>query len=44
MTAEELAGRMSHAELVDRMAHDELVAFDREMAQREAEMQARMRR
>jgi hypothetical protein len=35
---------MSHAELVAWVAHDELTAFEREMAQKEAEMQAKSRR
>ena len=44
MTRDELRVRMSHAELVDWVAHDELTAFEREHAQKEAEMAARARR
>jgi hypothetical protein len=44
MTVAELSVRMSSAELVDWMAHDQLTAFEREHAQKEAEMKARARR
>lgn len=43
MTVADLSERMTYAELALWVAHDELTAFDREMAQREAEMKARAR-
>jgi hypothetical protein len=43
MTRDELCERMSYAELIDRIANDELAAFDREHAQKEAEMKAKAR-
>ena len=43
MTVASLSSQMSRAELVRWVAHDQLTAFEREMAQREAEMRARMR-
>ena len=44
MTVAELGVRMTSAELAMWAAHDELTAFEREHAQKEAEMQARARR
>lgn len=44
MTRDELDARMSSHELAEQVAYDELAAFDREQAEREAEMKAKARR
>jgi hypothetical protein len=43
MTVADLSDRMTTAEFARWVAFDELAAFDREMAQREAEMKAKAR-
>lgn len=44
MTRAELDERLSSHELAEWIAYDQLAAFDREQAEREAEMKAKMRR
>lgn len=44
MTRHQLDACLSARELVEWIAYDELLAFDREQAEREAEMKARLRK